>query len=439
MRSCTLTFALLSLSYFKPLAAGWSSTDRTLAVQRAQQIVSAVQDEPAARRLFEAQKLPEACQTKCPAAQGAMDALQKEFMPLALKHASTMAKVGESMGGGEPKALDIKELMNALTPFLKDLLYATFDNMCANPDAFKCVALNAGVCNPNSGGDLGALSMMSMDPAQMSSQFSKQMGCFCETCPGAKTAYTDMMVEMVAAIFSGLASMGNENANSKLDKEIEKAMMTAACPMVSVSRCFARYPTQCNSMLKGSDAEQGMNMIASGSNMTELAAKCTAQGISMKVAGVVRKISTSLKFKGLDYAKVDANPELKDSIIKKVKASFLQKMTGYQDSDVKVTLSAGSVVATIELTPLPGSSSEKTAEDIKSIMPTFKSESLSELKILPQVSTALTEGTSIEQLTAKEGTVGVETIQDEVSGAKGVRLLGAFGLISTSSLFAVAM
>merc|ERR1712023_109928 len=87
-----------------------------------------------------------------------------------------------------------------------------------------------------------------------------------------------------------------------------------------------------------------------------LKANCTKAGKSWKSAPLP-KVSTVLTIKGLDFAKVESNSEIKTELVSKIQAQFLAKLKGYTSDDLKVTLSAGSVKANVEVTPMPGSSS----------------------------------------------------------------------------------
>merc|ERR1719460_1465887 len=97
-------------------------------------------------------------------------------------------------------------------------------------------------------------------------------------------------------------------------------------------------------------------------NATAMGPSCTAAGIKPVVAPLV---STDITIKGLDYDKVVADAGRKAEVIKTVKEAFLKKLPGYSLADLAVKLSKGSVVATVEVTPLPGASTESLLSTVK--------------------------------------------------------------------------
>merc|ERR1711881_250891 len=88
--------------------------------------------------------------------------------------------------------------------------------------------------------------------------------------------------------------------------------------------------------------------------MSELDAKCKEAGVATTAAASSEKVTTVVTLPGLDYDKVMSDDTVKANIITKVKNQFLAKMPGYLESDLTVTLSKGSVIATVDIVPMPG-------------------------------------------------------------------------------------
>jgi hypothetical protein len=160
--------------------------------------------------------------------------------------------------------------------------------------------------------------------------------------------------QLAAGLAGGSSGATETEASKAQAKALEKDVLEGLCPLIGMKRCFDAYPTQCKDMLSG--------QTLSSMNASAMGPKCTSAGIKALVAPLV---STAVTIKGLDYDKVVGDADMKAAIITKVKEAFLKLLSGYSMADLAVKLTKGSVVATVEVTPLPGASTESLLNIVK--------------------------------------------------------------------------
>jgi len=128
--------------------------------------------------------------------------------------------------------------------------------------------------------------------------------------------------------------------------------------------------------------------------------KCPMAAISCEEAvcceavlcsGCSKKVSTTVTMKGLDLDK--CNDAVKTKLKKKVIDSFLASLSGYKAEDLVVTLSKGSVKATVVITPKAGSDVAALKTVVKAQAVAVKAQVLAEVKKMPEV----TSGTIFEK------------------------------------------
>jgi hypothetical protein len=355
-------------------------------------------------------ELPAACKAACPNLEAMMKGLEQKMMSAMIPHMAAMQEMQGSSGSGASQGMDdMAKMMEAMMPMLKAILQVTFDDMCVNKDSYVCMVANMEKCQEQSA--TGTVTMPGMsynDPVAMAKDYGPQLNCFCDTCPGARKAYTDMSVTTMSVMMNAFTSMasgmggamsGESTTSTELPAKIKTDMMNAVCPLVGMTRCFDQNPTECGSMMKGTTTQGIGSMGLNATAIPELTAECDKGGISVR-GTPLSKVSTMVKIQGLDFDKVNSNEEIKANLIGKIKAEFLKKLKGYTADDLTVTLSAGSVQATVAVTPMPGSSSTLLESAMKTEKDAIATAVLAEVKAMPTdtLSTILQSDTTAEQL-----------------------------------------
>lgn len=367
--------------------------------------------------------LPSACTAACPSADNMMKGLQEKMLGAMMKHQDVMQSMAQSSpsGGENTDFSQIAKMLEKLTPMYSDIMTVTFDDMCANQESYQCLVTNADKCNTESQG------MNMNDPASMAKDFGPQAKCFCDVCPGARKAYAEMSSKMMGlfmnamtSAFGAMASGGDGNSSDSSGEfsSLEKDVMAAFCPMVGMTRCFEQNPTQCFAMMEGTTSK-GMSQIGMSVNNSDLAglkANCTKAGKSWE-STPLPKVSTMLTIKGLDFAKVESNSEIKTELVSKIQAQVLAKLKGYTSDDLKITLSAGSVKANVEVTPMPGSSSTLLQSNIATEKDAIATAVVADVKTMPNVNAVLQSGTTADKLEATADAPQMETTATAVASS----------------------
>jgi len=305
--------------------------------------------------------IPAACKAACPGVETMAPRLENAMTAVTMKHMASIAALQSSSSGSSENMTpaQLQEMMTAMEPLYKDMFTVVFDDMCTNQADYTCVAANSAACQGTNSVSGGMASPS--DPLGTSLQYGPMMNCMCNVCQGSKEALVEMTMTMMSVMMSGLTQLatmmeGGDTAaasNTALATQLEQDMLIGMCPLVGMQRCFDANPTTCSTML----TTDSLSLKSSGvaKDNTDLAAKCTAAGITAKAAP---KVSTDITIKGLDFAKVDGDAAMKADVIALVKKQFLAKLPGYVADDLTVTLSSGSVIAKVELVPMPGASAE---------------------------------------------------------------------------------
>jgi hypothetical protein len=284
-----------------------------------------------------------------------------------------------------------------------------------------CPELNIASMMTNCGGRrLGGLDMqMQMeDPAKMAQEMKPVMKCICEMCPASQEAMADMTTSMTAAMATGLSSVSSLKnlddaaAMQALAESMQQDMMKAICPMVGMGKCFQANPTECSSMLDSASTNPmgGRRLTDTATFDAELAKfekECKDAGISTVVQNP-EQVKTTLTISGLDYDKVMANTNVKNDLISKVKKGFLDKMTGYVEGDLSVTLSKGSVKADVVIVPIPGATGASLQSVVNQEKDNIATAVVTDVKAMPAVDTVLESGATTDSLTATASSANVE-------------------------------
>lgn len=114
----------------------------------------------------------------------------------------------------------------------------------------------------------------------------------------------------------------------------------------------------------------------------------------------MKKVTTVVTLKGLDYDKVMADTTVKNGIIATVKSKFLAKMPGYKESDLKVTLSKGSVKATVEIVPMPGADGASLKAIVEQSKNNVVAAIVADVKNMGSVDSVLESGATKDQIQA---------------------------------------
>jgi hypothetical protein len=374
--------------------------------------------------------LSDACKTACPNAEAAMGGLQTKMKNAMEPYRADMPSASTS-GSTDPSA--ISAMMSKMAPMMKSVLEVTFDDMCTNKANYACITANSNVCSSSSSN----MGMVSADnPAATASLYGHVVDCVCDVCPSSKEAYiqmsSKMMVVMMEALTSGLSG-GLSGDPAQAQEKAKNSMMNAMCPMAGVVRCFDANPTKCAAMTQGS-AQQGLSMMLGNGSLAGLKGQCDRAGIST-AAPKLNSVSTELTISGLDFDKVNSNTQFKNELMSSLKANLLTKMPGYVSDDIRISLSPGSVKATVTVDPLPGSASTLVESTLNSAKTNVQSQVLAEVKSMPALSSVLQDGTTSDQLNvtvsdAKEE-ANPEPIQSPADGGcslQHVAVLGIFGM-----------
>lgn len=346
------------------------------------------------RRLQQQAPLPEACKTKCPQAEAMMQGLQQKMTSAMLPHASALASAS---GSG---STDMAAMMKVMKPLMKSIMEITFQDMCENKATYTCMTTNQKECFADSSSNMGMVSFS--DPAGMAKQYGPVLNCFCDVCPGSKQAYADMTSTIMSALLNALSSLGSGGGSQSTQTgAVEQDMLKAMCPIVGMTRCFEANPTQCSHMTQGS-MQQGMGTVGipttGNASISDLRGKCDAASIStssLKEQAVTSEITIA----GLDFAKANSNTQSKDNLVSLIKSNILTKLPGYDASDIRVSLSAGSEKAFVTIDPLPGSTSALLASAVNSGIPEVSNSIIADVKAMPSVSSLMKDGSTKDQLT----------------------------------------
>jgi len=346
------------------------------------------------RRLQDVPEIPAACLAACPSAAAMMTRLSAAMLPHMGKAAALGAgSAGESSENMTPDQLTAQ--MAEIMPLFKSLQMVNNDDMCANQADYKCLFTNADKCKSASEGGMEML-----DPIASAAKNGPLMECMCNKCQGAAKAQVDMAATMMSVMMAGFAQLASamaggssgatETEASKAQaKALEKDLLKGICPLIGMTRCFDAYPTQCKDMLS--------KQTLSNMNASAMGPKCTLAGIKALVAPVV---STAFTIKGLDFDKVVGDAVMKAEVINKVKEAFIKVIPGYIMSDIVVKLTKGSVVATVEVTPLPGASTESLLSIVKADPAAMATSVITAVQGMDKLATVLEAGKTKDTISA---------------------------------------
>jgi len=354
------------------------------------------------------------CAAKCPTAQAVYDSLTQKMSTAMMAHSSTMMTLSSGQTNTYDAAAAVQTMQQAM-PMMKDLLHVVFDDMCANKVVYSCLAANPTYCNSHGaqshlGGAFGGLGLLS-NPQAAASNYAGQLKCFCETCPASRETYVDMTVKLVSALLPALTSMGSNSGqpSSQAVQDVQKDILQSMCPLMGMTRCFDANPTEC-SALKSELISGGSRAGAqtTGSDPIEaIKAECQNKGIStVGIANTAAsKVAVSFRL-NLDFAKVNGSAAATDGIKKAVKQRILEAMKGYEEQDLTVTLKAGSVIADVEIKPMPGQTSDQVKDAAAASLTTIQNNILTDVKNAAYVDSVLNDGDTKDKLTLT-ATVGV--------------------------------
>lgn len=254
-----------------------------------------------------------------------------------------------------------------------------------------------------------------------------------------------IMIETMSALTTGLASMGEalasgtateeqltEETMANVDtKELEQKMMLAVCPLVGMKPCFEANPTECKGMIDQGfskvEARRRLNSSAAPSLSHEFAtleADCKKAGVSTAPPATNEKVTTVVTLQGLDYDKVMADAAVKDGIIATVKSKFLANMPGYKESDLTVTLSKGSVKATVEIVPIPGANGASLKAAVEQSKENVAAAIIADVKNMANVDAVLESGTTKDQIQASASSPTASGGAGGDTTASGAHLVG---------------
>jgi hypothetical protein len=317
-------------------------------------------------------------------------------------------------------------MLKLMEPLMKSMMQSTFSNMCNNQNVYTCLAQNADVCGLS---DHGSVNIMGGDSVGIANQYKNSLNCICDVCADAQTQIVNFAAATMSALLNVFSSMGgNSNANAASGQQMQKDLLTGMCPLFGVSMCFQANPTTCASAMSdamgGKDSLGGMTM----DNMTDLKSECDKHNVATEVSSGAAPVTTQLTLAGLDFAKVDADATLKAAIIDKVKKQVVSVLTGYDETRVDVTLSSGSVKATVSVTPVPGAPSAALSTKISSVKGSISSGVLTDVKALPGIDAGLKDGMTKAGITAtiSEPAYPTPTPETQMSGVDTASSLGSF-------------
>jgi hypothetical protein len=289
----------------------------------------------------------------------------------------------------------MKQILDLMMPMMKKMMKTAFDDMCLNKAAYACVATNANICLSEG----GTVNPLGGDSLGLTSQFKNSLDCMCDVCSGARDAMIEFTSSIMSTLVNAFASIGNPGESSS-EEQLQKDLLQGMCPLVGVNQCFQANPTVCAAAL--SDAMGSSTGTLAGmtfSTMDALEAQCLNHSVSTVVTSDAAPVTTQITLTGLDFAKVDVNATLKAAIIEKVKNQFATKLKYPQDR-FTVTLSSGSVKATVSVQPVPGAPSAALQTTMSAEKDVIASGVLSDVKTIPNIDTGLKDGVTTDSIAA---------------------------------------
>jgi hypothetical protein len=115
------------------------------------------------------------------------------------------------------------------------------------------------------------------------------------------------------------------------------------------------------------------------------------------------RVKQRVTLKNMDFDKLEANPTLKTAIVTNVKQSYLSVLPeGYTENHIIVTLSKGSVIATVEIIPAEGVTTAdlETSFTDENVKTSLESKVLKNLQAVENVNNVMEEGKTAADLTA---------------------------------------
>jgi len=348
------------------------------------------------RRLKTAQQLPSACQTACPSAQPAVDALDTKFMADMMSDPSLLGQISQYQNNGNqnPSMQEMTQTIDLMKLVGKRMLKTAFNDMCVNKAAYKCVMTNNNICLI---GD-GEVDLFSPDPVALTKQYKNSLDCMCDVCTGAQDAiigFSSSIQSEVMSFFSSLKGFGASTSEEALQKDLLKGM----CPLAGVNQCFQANPSVCaDAMSDAMGSSEGSTAGMSFSNMSALEAECTSHGVSIEVAATAAPVTTLITLTGLDFAKVDADATLKAAIIDKV-INRIATSINYPTDKVTVTaLSSGSVKASVSVEPVSGAPSNALQTKMSTEKNAIASGVSADVKTIPTIDNGLKDGVTKDSI-----------------------------------------
>jgi len=155
-------------------------------------------------------------------------------------------------------------------------------------------------------------------------------------------------------------------------------------------------------------------------------------------------VSVTVYMKGLDFAKVVGNAIVKNALIENIKQAYLASLpTGYTKDHIEITLSKGSVIAKVDITPSSGSDSAALQSTMATTASTVTKAVLSKVKEMDAVKngSAMEFGKKAEDLTVTATTaVQVEAVAPSTTKpASKDGLVAAFGIRASLPLLMLAV
>jgi len=135
--------------------------------------------------------------------------------------------------------------------------------------------------------------------------------------------------------------------------------------------------------------------LASGGNCvrtseTRTTTVTAATSTSGQAPATVAKVSTTIIIAALDYDKLEADQALKDKLVDEVKTSVVASCgEGYTKEHVAVTLSKGSVIVNIEITPMTGQTPATLRQTLATNKNGLNSDVTTKVKAIAYIDTAL--------------------------------------------------
>lgn len=374
--------------------------------------------------------LSDECIAACPKAQAAIEPLAASMTQEITNDPGMKALAIDSANGAQ---LDMEKVLQAYGPVLKRVMKSVYDNMCQHKDAYVCVASNSACVSSDP--DLAA-AINQGNPAGFAKQYKASLECICNVCSGATTALADFAATTASAVMKGVMSMMSGGSVSAADEEqAKKDLLSGMCPLYGMNRCFLANPNQCSSAfmegMSGLTEVEGMKI----SDAEDLKKVCDTNSISTEVTSVAAPVKTVLTLKGLDFSKVSASAELAAAIVDKVKKRVVAALTAYLESDITVVLSSGSVVATVSVQPVAGAPSSALETSLAAQTDAIAAGVTTDVKAVPNIESALTAGTSKEQITGTASAPSVSVL--ETSGVDMASSLGTFSM--AAAMFAQMM